>query len=110
MSIGAITGLGASLPVGPTAKTAATAPTGTTGTGSTEASNGFGGLIGRALDGLQGTQSTADGRSVQAATGSLTDVHDFMIATTQAQLSTELTVAVRNKAVEAFKEIMGMQV
>jgi flagellar hook-basal body complex protein FliE len=32
-----------------------------------------------------------------------------MIASTQAQVTTELTVALRNKAVDAFNEIMRMQ-
>ncbi len=61
------------------------------------------------LDGLQGTQDNADGLAVQAATGNLTDIHNYTIAATEAQLMTELTVAVRDKAVAAFEEIMRMQ-
>ena len=38
----------------------------------------------------------------------LTDVHDYVIAATQAQLATELTTTVRNKALDAFNEIMRM--
>ncbi|MDQ1499053.1 MAG: flagellar hook-basal body complex protein FliE, partial [Actinomycetota bacterium] len=45
-----------------------------------------------------------------AATGDLTNVHDYMIAATEASLATQLTVAVRNKAVEAFNQIMNMGV
>lgn len=76
----------------------------------TGAGESFAALLGRGLDHLAQTQATADTLAVQAATGELTDVHDYTIAATQAQLATELTVAVRNKAVEAFGEIMRMQV
>ncbi len=55
-------------------------------------------------------QTNADSLAVQAATGDLTNVHDYMIAATEASLATELTVAVRNKAVEAFNQIMNMGV
>ena len=71
---------------------------------------GFGAVLGKALDGLQATQTKADSLAVQAATGDLTNVHDYMIAATEASLATELTVAVRNKAVEAFNQIMNMAV
>jgi flagellar hook-basal body complex protein FliE len=64
----------------------------------------------KAVDQLEATQQTADNLAVSAATGKLTDVHDYLIASTKASLATELTVAVRNKAVEAFNEIMRMQV
>jgi flagellar hook-basal body complex protein FliE len=70
----------------------------------------FSSVLGQGLQSLQSAQSTADGMSVQAATGTLTNAHDLMIATTQAQLATQLTVALRNKAVDAFNEVMRMQI
>lgn len=79
-----------------------------TSTGAAQASS-FAAALTRGLEGVQALQQGADGLAVQAATGDLTDVHDYMIAATQARLATELTVAVRNKAVEAFTEIMRLQ-
>ena len=64
----------------------------------------------QALDSLQGTQNAADSLAQTAATGNLTDIHNYTIAATEASLTTELTVAVRDRAVEAFNEIMRMQV
>jgi flagellar hook-basal body complex protein FliE len=69
----------------------------------------FAAAMAQGLQSVQALQQGADQLSVQAATGQLTDVHDYMIAATQAQVATELTVAVRNKAIEAFQEIMRMQ-
>ena len=127
MAISAIAGAAASLPTVPTlpatgqigwlgdvgtAGSAGTA-TGTVAAGAAGAVSGtqsFGQTLVKALDGLQGTQTRADGLAVQAATGDLTNVHDYMIAATEASLATELTVAVRNKAVEAFNQIMNMAV
>jgi flagellar hook-basal body complex protein FliE len=71
---------------------------------------GFGALMTQGLERLEGLHDTSDALAVQAATGDLRDIHDYMIASTQSSVATELTVAVRNKAVEAFSEIMRMQV
>lgn len=70
----------------------------------------FGGMVLDGLDRLDGVQRTADNLAVQAATGDLTNIHDYTIAATQAAVTTQVTVAIRNKAVEAFTEIMRMQV
>jgi flagellar hook-basal body complex protein FliE len=78
--------------------------------GAANGSQGFGQALTKALDGLQGAQAKADHLAVGAATGDLTNVHDYMIAATEASLATQLTVAVRNKAVEAFNQIMNMGV
>jgi flagellar hook-basal body complex protein FliE len=70
----------------------------------------FGQMLSNAIDNVSATQNKADGLAVQAATGSLTDVHDYMIASTEASLTTDLAVAVRDKAVDAFNEIMKMPI
>ncbi|WP_370250533.1 flagellar hook-basal body complex protein FliE [Nocardioides sp.] len=82
------------------------------GVGGTRESGGidFGNLVVDGIEKLDTTQRTADTLAVQAASGQLTNIHDYTMAATQAQLATQLTVALRNKAVEAFTEIMRMQV
>ena len=67
-------------------------------------------MLTSSLDNLQGAQSKADNLAVQAATGDLKDVHDYMIASNEASLATQMTVTLKNKAVDAFNQIMGMPV
>ena len=66
-------------------------------------------MLGKAVDSLQATQSNADTLATQAATGNLTDVQNYMVAAQQADVATQLTVAVRNGALTAFDQIMNMQ-
>ena len=69
----------------------------------------FGAALAGSLDSLQGVQSTSSDLAIKAVTGDLDDVHDYTVASSQAKVALELTAAVRNKAVEAFTEIMRMQ-
>lgn len=84
-----------------------------TQTNPTQGADAVGGAQGNTftnmLDAVQGSQNNADSLAVQAATGNLVDVHKYTIAATEAQLMTDLTVAVRDRAVESFNEIMRMQ-
>ena len=48
----------------------------------------FASVLASSLDKLQATQSNADTLAVQAATGDLKDVHDYMIASNEASLAT----------------------
>lgn len=100
----AIIPVGGALPALPSLPTLPTAPTG----GTTGTAEGFAGKVAQAMDDLQAVHTTADKTAQLAATGQLTDPSEYMIAATQASLATELTVAVRNKAVEAFNSIMSM--
>ncbi len=72
--------------------------------------DGFGDFVTSALNNVSASQNNADQLANQAAVGQLSDPHEYMIAATEASLATELTVAVRNRAVEAFNDIMRMTV
>jgi flagellar hook-basal body complex protein FliE len=76
----------------------------------TSASSAFGDLLADGIDRLEGVQDKADKLAVQAATGDLDDIHDYTVAATEASVTTQLTVAVRNRAIEAFNEIMRMPI
>ncbi len=71
---------------------------------------GFASVLVSSLEELQAKQATSDGLAVQAATGDLRDVHDYMIAANEAKLATDMVVTIKNKAVEAFNEILRMPV
>ena len=70
----------------------------------------FGSVLTDQIDRLSAVQAKADDLALQAATGDLQSIQDYTIASTEAQLLTQLTVQVRNRAVEAFNDIMRMQV
>lgn len=85
-------------------------PTSTTGAVAGSSGVSFAEQIGNALESLAEAHNEVDDLAIKAATGDLNAIHDFTIATTEVQLMTQLTVEVRNKAVEAFNDIMRMQV
>ncbi|MFP5276101.1 MAG: flagellar hook-basal body complex protein FliE [Acidobacteriota bacterium] len=57
--------------------------------------------------------NTLEGQARSAAEGLMTgtgvDVHQAVIATQKAEMAFELTLAVRNKAVQAYEQVIGMQ-
>jgi flagellar hook-basal body complex protein FliE len=100
--------IGGIMPVGIGAVTGVAGAT--EGVAQAQGSDGFAAVLASTFDKLQGTQATADTLAAQAATGDLKDVHDYMIARNEASLATEMVVTFKNKAVEAFNEIMRMPV
>jgi len=69
----------------------------------------FTSMLSRGLESVQASQAKADDLAVQVADGSLKDPAQYTMAANEAALGLQLTLAVRNKAVEAFQEIMRMQ-
>ena len=70
----------------------------------------FGKFLNDALDKLNNVQKDADKATFQLATGEAQDIHNVMIALEKANLSFSLAVEVRNKAINAYQEVMRMQI
>ena len=80
-------------------------------TSATQASkDSFGSAVTNVLDSLQASENKTDALAQQAATGKLKNIEDYLMAATENQLNMQLTVAVRNKAIDSFNDIMRMQV
>lgn len=71
---------------------------------------GFGEMLKQALQDVNAAQKNSETLTNQLITGEVEDVHEVMIASQKASLSLQLTVQVRNKVVEAYQEMMRMQV
>jgi len=70
----------------------------------------FSNILANAVNEVNNDIKTAEQLSDKVATGEVKDVHQVMIAMEKANLGLQLTVQVRNKVVEAYQEIMRMQV
>lgn len=64
----------------------------------------------KSLENVNDLQVESERQSNLLATGQAENVHDVTIASAKAKVSLDLTMAVRGKVVEAYKEIMRMQV
>ena len=69
----------------------------------------FSGLLCDAVGDVSRLEDEAQKAVTGLMTGSGVDVHQAMIATEKASMAFELSLAVRNKAVQAYQQVMGMQ-
>lgn len=86
---------------------------GATGAGATNAptssanpGNFFKELVGKVND----LQSQADNKIKNMVTGESRELHEVMLAVEKASISFQFLTQVRNKAVEAYQDVMRMQV
>jgi flagellar hook-basal body complex protein FliE len=77
----------------------------TTGAGSTPFADLFADSIGQ----VNQLETQAHNAVSGLMTGSGVDVHQAMIATQKASMAFELALAVRNKAVQAYQQVMSLQ-
>lgn len=69
----------------------------------------FAGLLKDAIQGEQSLENQASAAVEGLMNGDGVDVHQAMIATQKADMAFEMSLAVRNKAVAAYQQVMQMQ-
>lgn len=70
----------------------------------------FSQAIKKAVGEVNSLQGQADKLAVNLASGDVEDVHKAMMAMQKARLALDFTIQVRNKVIEAYQEVMRMQV
>ncbi len=70
----------------------------------------FADTLAESLDKVNNLQKEADKAIEDFAIGKTRNIHETMIAVNKADLAFRLTMQVRNKIVEAYQEVMRMQV
>jgi flagellar hook-basal body complex protein FliE len=98
----AIAPIGAGLPIPPLPSLP------TTGTAQA-ATPGFGDAMANGLMQVSGLEHRADALIADVAAGGPTKIHEVMAATTQSSLAVDMLVQVRDQAMNAYQEIMRLQ-
>lgn len=88
------------VPVNPNVKTNATS----------QGQQNFSKILKTALESVNKSQIEAEKASQKLVNGEQIDLHNVMIASQKALITLQTTVEVRNKVIEAYQEIMRMQV
>lgn len=70
----------------------------------------FSNFLGQALDNVNKSEQTANAMVQGLANGNGQNMHDVMLAMEKSSILLQTTVEVRNKVIDAYQEIMRMQV
>lgn len=73
----------------------------------------FGSVLSSMLNSIDETndlQNAAEQAEIQFALGKSSNTHDLLIAESKAEVALQYTVAVRDKIIEGYKELMQMQI
>ncbi len=75
-----------------------------------QASNAFGSLLQETIQQVNEAQAHGEQAIQDLQTGNAENLHEVMIAVEQADISLRMLVQLRNKAQQAYEEIMRLQV
>ena len=74
------------------------------------ASGGFAGVFAQAVNAVEGLNQDATASVSNFLNGDGQELHNAVMATNQAELAFDLFLQVRNKVINAYQEVMKMQI
>jgi flagellar hook-basal body complex protein FliE len=78
--------------------------------GGTGGTGGFASMLSQKLGGVVDLQNQADAASQAVATGQSSDLAGATVAVEKASIAIDVVSSIRNKAVDAYQDVMRMQV
>jgi flagellar hook-basal body complex protein FliE len=80
------------------------------GKSASDVQKSFSNVLSNAFNQINNAENQANNMEVQLASGKVDNLHNVMISAEKSQIMLSLAVAVRDKAINAYQEIMRMQV
>lgn len=75
-----------------------------------EAQSKFSNTLKEAIENVNEAEAASDRKTEALVNGNVDDLHNVMIAAQKASITLETTVQIQKKAIDAYNEIMRMQV
>jgi flagellar hook-basal body complex protein FliE len=75
-----------------------------------QSTGGFSNVLSQALESIKETEAEAETANEALLTGESDDLHTALIAAQKAEVAVSLAVEVRDRVLEAYNTILGMQV
>jgi len=75
-----------------------------------EAQKSFASVLKNSIEKVNDAQFQSDQLTNKLAKGGNVDLHEVMIASQKASVTLQATIEIRNKVIEAYQEVMRMQV
>ena len=73
-----------------------------------EAPGGFADMLANSIEGVNTLLQTADAKETALVTGKSENLHDAMIAVEKADTAMKMMIQFRNKAIDAYQEVLRM--
>ncbi|MEG0894380.1 MAG: flagellar hook-basal body complex protein FliE [Oscillospiraceae bacterium] len=70
----------------------------------------FADIFTNAVDNLKDTQQNLDQEVIKVATGEVDDLHSVQIASEKVSLALNMVIEIRNKSLEAYNELMRINI